>query len=854
MTDERSILLRTVEWLLGLEHIRLGHDAPVHWRWNSPLPGWLVLGLALLLLVLIVLTYRREQIRFGRRVLLISLRAALAGLVLALLCHPVLILQRDLVSPGNVAVLVDTSASMSQVDRTNGVADGGTPAGTSRLDLARQALTAEDAAALRTLLAHNDVRIFQFSDDVRPVATAAISHAARSAAGAGPVQEADVEPLRAALAGLAADGTSTHLGEGLDRVLRHGEGGRLAAVVLVSDGQSTEPGSLAAVLAVAKAQQVPIYPLLVGSPIPPRDVGVASVTCDSNVFAKDVFSVRVVLAATGLPEPTPVSVQLVDEARARVVAAQTVMLGGETVSREVELRAKPGHAGRLRYRVDVLPIEGDTDAENNTEVVDVNVRDEPARVLYVEQAPRFEYRYLKTALVREETLRTSVLLLGADADFAQEGTAPIRRFPETAEELEGYDVVLFGDVDPAGDWLSAAQAEMLVDFVGRRGGGFGLIAGERNAPHRFRGTPLEKLIPVRIDPDFLGAYTETLTTAFVPRVTPDGRRSRLFQLGRPGAGNSATGGAAAAPNGAEASNAGDGAELVAALPGWYWFARTLGPKPGAEVLLEHPAAQAESGAMPLVVVGRYGAGKVLFHGSDDTWRWRRGSGELLYDGYWIQVVRTLLPARANAADRRVAIRPQKRRYHYGERVDVQVEVRSPELLRAIEDQVCLVVHDRDGRSVAKLDATRLGGVSPLFEGSFTPPGAGSFTLVLDEGAVAPNAARAGTPSTGPVEGAVVTGEARTLERPEAVIEVERASLEFRRREADHALLEHLAAETGGRTVALDESAVVFGEIRDRSVRIPDDVSETLWDSKLALILFGVLITTEWILRKAYGMI
>ena len=136
--------------------------------------------------------------------------------------------------------------------------------------------------------------------------------------------------------------------------------------------------------------------------------------------------------------------------------------------------------------------------------------------------------------------------------------------------------------------------------------------------------------------------------------------------------------------------------------------------------------------------------------------------------------------------------------------------------------------------MAKVDGKRLSGSSPLFEGSFIPPSPGTFTVSVEN--VPP-----GGPAFQPVAAV-------------ASIRVERATLESRRPEADHAALKHLATETEGEVVALDRLAEVFGVLRDRSVRVPDDVSETLWDSKLAFILFAMLITAEWILRKAYGMI
>ena len=53
---------------------------------------------------------------------------------------------------------------------------------------------------------------------------------------------------------------------------------------------------------------------------------------------------------------------------------------------------------------------------------------------------------------------------------------------------------------------------------------------------------------------------------------------------------------------------------------------------------------------------------------------------------------------------------------------------------------------------------------------------------------------------------------------------------------------------------LDELTEVLGTIADRSVRTPDDVVEPVWDSKLVFALFALMISMEWVLRKAFGLL
>ena len=126
---------------------------------------------------------------------------------------------------------------------------------------------------------------------------------------------------------------------------------------------------------------------------------------------------------------------------------------------------------------------------------------------------------------------------------------------------------------------------------------------------------------------------------------------------------------------------------------------------------------------------------------------------------------------------------------------------------------------------------RLGPESNRFEGSYVPDQPGSYLLTA-----------AGLPPR--------AGEREVS----AAILVQRPDLEARRSEADHEALDRIASATGGRVLDLDQLEKEFATIRDRSVQIPDDLREPLWDSKLALMLFVLLISIEWVVRKACGLL
>src|SRR5262249_28727121 len=126
------------------------------------------------------------------------------------------------------------------------------------------------------------------------------------------------------------------------------------------------------------------------------------------------------------------------------------------------------------------------------------------KVLYIEGYARYEYRFVKNLLEREsdrdkrnKTIDLKVLLLDADNEYATEDKSALTDFP-TKEELNGYDVVLLGDVDPKDPKIGDKNLQYLADFVRERGGGLLMIAGERHSPHAYKDSPLRDILPIQV--------------------------------------------------------------------------------------------------------------------------------------------------------------------------------------------------------------------------------------------------------------------------------------------------------------------------------------------------------------------
>jgi hypothetical protein len=160
--------------------------------------------------------------------------------------------------------------------------------------------------------------------------------------------------------------------------------------------------------------------------------------------------------------------------------------------------------GEFQYAVEVDVLEGEVNLDNNRQTRRVQVRDETLRVLYVQDYPNYDFRFLKNALGRalkrdgrEKPSKLTTVLQEADLEYAATDATAERVFPVSREELFAYDVLIFGDVNPS--FLSRSVLENIVAFVEERGGGLVVLAGPRHTPLSYRDTPLARLLPIELE-------------------------------------------------------------------------------------------------------------------------------------------------------------------------------------------------------------------------------------------------------------------------------------------------------------------------------------------------------------------
>ncbi|MDI9402932.1 MAG: hypothetical protein QM516_03580, partial [Limnohabitans sp.] len=307
-----------------------------------------------------------------------------------------------------------------------------------------------------------------------------------------------------------ANGSRTNIDSALRQALAQAAGRPLSAILLISDGRSAVPFS-GETLRALERDAIPVHTIALGSSQRLGDAAIVATSSPARAFVRDRIPIEVRVERGELTEP--LAVRLIDTATNTVLARVDVpnvdapnsdapgsaVLGGDG-EQTVILDASGQQAGAQTWRVEL--VRGDTDGthrdlvpENDKRDFAIELIDRPIRVLYVEGASRWEYRYLKNLLMREKDIESSVMLLSADRDFAQEGNMPISRLPRTKEEFSRYDLFILGDV-PSG-FFSPDQLSILRDEVADRGAGLLWIAGERSTPSSWESTPLADLLPIK---------------------------------------------------------------------------------------------------------------------------------------------------------------------------------------------------------------------------------------------------------------------------------------------------------------------------------------------------------------------
>ena len=600
------------------------------------------------------------------------------------------------------------------------------------------------------------------------------------------------------------------------------EGKQIQGIVLFSDGRQTVSVDAAAEASRLGSLGIPVYCVPIGSVLSPRDLSIASVQVPQSVFVDDHVQIQTVLSSSGF---TGDNLTVYLRREGEVIDEQSVTVASDSFELEFEIPA--GEPGNHEYSISTDVQPGELREDNNEREFTVSVVDNEARVLLVEGDARWEFRYLKSALDRDKRVELSTVLFRQPYLQLLNRTFLDSDLPETAqfkEQLANTDLLVVGDVDAAwlpNDFWPTVEAAVADDSLTLL-----ILPGRRHMPHGHDSPALEKLLPVvdtrpRLAERFQPSIVDAPQSVFRLRPTPAATDLTLFDISGPDD---------------EQQNT-----TLAALPGHPW-AYTGTAKPVASVWADVAldGTKLDGDAFAAVVHQYYGFGQVVWFGVDSTWRWRRRAGDRWHHRFWGQLVRWAARNKSAAGNDQVRMTLSDVIIDETEGVDVSVRW-NPNLAGQLEGanvEVLVEPVEQPDSDVADPSQSRtlqlqaLPNAPERFTGRLSGLQSGDYTVRLQ-----------------------VQDGRLNLETPiesELIVQKQR-STELANVSCNRDFLQQIATVSGGQMMEpwqLSElPSLISPDIQSRNVI----QEKTLWDHWTLLVLFFVLLTAEWVIRKMNGL-
>src|SRR4029077_2767207 len=183
-----------------------------------------------------------------------------------------------------------------------------------------------------------------------------------------------------------------------------------SAIVLFTDGQTTEGEPLSKASELATRKGVPLFTVGVGSAEPAQDIELTELLVDDVVFVDDTVRFQAKLSARGLSgEKVTVRLKELEPGSSgtgaeKELQSKEVQAPPDGKTERVELVYRPKSTGERTFIMEVDKRPREIQKDNNRIERVITVRKEKLRILHVDSEPRYEFRYLKNYLERDECI------------------------------------------------------------------------------------------------------------------------------------------------------------------------------------------------------------------------------------------------------------------------------------------------------------------------------------------------------------------------------------------------------------------------------------------------------------------
>jgi uncharacterized membrane protein len=730
-------------------------------------PKWFLLLLVLATAVGLAVLIRARlpkaaaPIRNWRAGIIWFLEFFLATVVLVLLWQPAITVAELKPQQNIIAVLVDDSRSMA-------IADQGAPRAALAAKALQDGTLAELQKKFQTRLYRLDTRLTRIADS---------------------------KELQAAPAAPA-----TRINDGLKQLASETADLPVGAVVLLSDGSDNTGGIDADTISALRNRRIPVHTVGFGLEQTPNDVEINDAIVAPRALADSRLSARVSFHQRGFAgRKSTLSVRDGD----KVLASREVVFASDDKIQTEDLLFNAGSAGAKTLQFSIEPLQGEQNRANNSVTRLVNVDAAKRRILYVEGEPRWEYKFIRRAEDDDRNVQVVSMLRTTENKIYRQGIDDPKElaegFPARAEDLFGYQALIFGSVEAG--YFTLPQQELIREFVDRRGGGVLFLGGRfALADGGWAGSNLADLLPVAL-PTGKNTFHRDPATVELTQAGGDSIVARLID------------------------DPVKNIERWKKLPYLMDYQEPGTPKPGAAVLAEMKVGGRR---MPFLITENYGRGRTAIVASGGVWRWQMSQplGDTTHDMFWRQLLRWLV---TDSPGQVAASVPDQMLFDDG-RVHLSADVRDKSFQPAPDARVEAHILGPNGSS-ASVEMSPVPDAPGQFQADWNAEKPGSYVTEV--------VAQRGNEEVG--------RDVLNFQRMDGVAENFHTG-------QNRELLEKLAAQTGGRYWRPDELSKLPDEIPYSDAGITMRQTKELWNMPAIFLLLILLRFSEWLLRRKWGVV
>jgi len=235
-------------------------------------------------------------------------------------------------------------------------------------------------------------------------------------------------------------------------------------------------------------------------------------------------------------------------------------------------------------------------------------------------------------------------------------------------------------------------------------------------------------------------------------------------------------------------------------------------------------------AQPLLVLRRFGAGKVLYAGFDESWRLRYKVGDSYQPKYWHQLCRWIGEPPFSVSDKRISLDTGQLSFKPGTQVEIRARLRDA-AGKPLRTAAAILVLQRDGRITEQLPLVADENNDGLYRGTTAALESGSYDVSVKGAALGESSAKVST---------------SFLVVPPAVAELAILS-------CHEPWLRQLAVDGQGGYLPEENVEQLRDWLKPLSTGRIIETETVLWQSYWWLLSIVLLLLAEWLLRKKAGL-